>query len=43
MHSKGTESIRLGQDTIAKLRALAKREGRTIRGQAERILRAGLR
>ncbi len=43
MHTKGTESVRLGLELLAKLRALAKKEGRTIRGQAERILKAGLK
>lgn len=42
MHAKGTESIRIGKDMLAKLRKMAALEGRTIRGQIERLLRASL-
>lgn len=39
---RDTESVRMFADTLAAVRALALTEGRTLAGQLDRLVRAGL-
>lgn len=43
MNKLDTDQFRISRKLLATIRALAAREGRTIRAQAERVIIAGLK